>query len=125
MAGIGPITEMIEIEFHIYLASKTRWVHLAKSMMFPAVPRIGEFVKFANAEVGDYFPFEVSDVTYREPGKVEVMTSLLDDVDNRGYSFEDEAEFNEYYESYVAEGWLAPRGVSENARYMNRQIEVT
>jgi len=52
----------------------------------PAVPRVGEFLKFRDAVVGDYFAFQVSSVTYREDGHVEVWTELLDNIDNRMYS---------------------------------------
>lgn len=108
------------IVFHIYLATKTRWVHLEKTLELPAVPRVGEFVKFANSRMGDYFAFEISEVTYREGGRVEVMTALLNDVDARMYSFDDEAEFDEYYSSYLAEGWTAERGVGPNQRLLDR-----
>ena len=85
-----------------------------------SVPRVGEFLKFQNEEVGDYFAWEVTEVTYRESGTIEVWTELLDNIDDRGYSFEEEAEFDEYYESYLAEGWQSERGVGPNNRYRNR-----
>ena len=112
---------MIEIEFHIYLASTTRWVHMVKLIEFAAVPRVGDFVKFQNGEVGDNYAWDVTDVTFREPGKIEVTMGLLNNVDDRWYSFEDEAEFNEYCNSYIAEGWSAPGGVSKNTRFVNRK----
>lgn len=106
----------MDLEFSIWLASKTRWVHLTKVIAMPVVPRVGEFLKFKNAVVGDYFAFQVSEITYRESGKIEVWTELLDNVDNRMYSFEEEAEFDEYFQSYLAEGWQSPRGVGPNRR---------
>lgn len=105
---------MIEIEFSIWLASKTRWAHLAKIVELPAVPRVGEFVKFRNEKQGDYFAWEVSQVTYRESGTVEVWTKLLDNTDERGFSFEAESDFDEYFQSYVAEGWRCERGIGPN-----------
>lgn len=82
----------------------------------PTVPRVGEFMKFQNAALGDYFAFQVSSVTYREGGLVEVWTELLDNIDNRMYSFEEEHELDEYLNSYLAEGWQCPRGVGPNRR---------
>ena len=107
---------IMEIKFHIYLATKTKWAHLTKVIDMPAVPRKREFVKFQNAIVGDYFGFEVVDVTYRESGAIEVMTNVLNNVDNRMYSFEeeDEAEFEEYINSYIDEGWICERGIEQN-----------
>lgn len=106
---------LINVECNIYLASITRWVHLQKTVAFVAVPRVGEFIKFKNAGVGDYFGWEVRDVTYREDGnKIELTVKLLDDIDNRGYSFEQEEEFDGYLQSYLDEGWNMPRGVGEN-----------
>jgi hypothetical protein len=106
----------MNIEFSIWLATRTRWVHLTKTIEMPTVPRVGEWMKFRNSELGDYFGFRVSEVTYREGGLVEVWTELLDNVDNRMYSFDDESEFDEYLASYQAEGWICPRGVSPNRR---------
>ena len=106
----------MELEFSIWLATKTRWAHLTKVIAMPTVPRVGEFLKFRNAVVGDYFAFRVSEVTYREGGVVEVWTELLDNIDNRMYSFEEEDEFDEYVNSYLAEGWQCPRGIGPNQR---------
>lgn len=101
----------MELEFSMWLATKTRWAHLSKVIPFPVVPRVGEYVKFRNTVVGDYFAFRVSEITYREAGLIEVWTERLDNVEDRMYSFETEAEFDEYYTSYlneagsVGEGW--------------------
>jgi hypothetical protein len=108
----------IDVEFSIWLASKTRWVHLTKTIAMAAVPRVGEFVKFRNQQMGDYFAWQVSQVTYRERGEIEVWTELLNNDDDRGYSFEEETEFDEYYQSYLAEGWQAEHGVRPNRRLM-------
>jgi hypothetical protein len=106
----------MEIEFSIWLASKTRWAHLTKVISMPTVPRVGEFMKFRNEKVGDYFAFEVIQVTYREVGPLEVSTELLDNTDDRMYSFEEEPEFDEYLNSYLKEGWRSDRGVGPNNR---------
>jgi len=103
-----------EITFHIYLASRTHWVHLKKVIRWVVVPRVGEFIKFKNDGVGDYFAHQVMSVEYRETGEIEVMMELLENVDDRMYSFEGEAEFLEYYNSYLSEGWSSPRGIVTN-----------
>ncbi len=108
---------MISIEFSIWIASKTRWAHLVKTIDLPAVPRMGEFVKFHNDVQGDYFAWKVSQVTYRETGQIEVWTELLDNVNDRNYSFEQETEFDDYYHSYIAEGWSCERAIVPNRRY--------
>ncbi|WP_201772769.1 hypothetical protein [Endozoicomonas numazuensis] len=74
-------------------------------------------MKFNNSEVGDYFSWEVSQITYHESGSIAVWTELLDNIDGRGYSFDTEAEFDEYYQSYLSEGWVSERGVGENKQY--------
>jgi hypothetical protein len=106
----------MNLEFSIWLGTKTRWAHLIKVIDMPTVPRVGEFMRFKNAVVGDYFAFRISEVTYREGGRIDVLTELLDNIDNRMYSFEEEAEFDEYFNSYLAEGWQCPRGIGPNRR---------
>jgi hypothetical protein len=106
----------MDVDVSIYLATRTRWAHLEKSVSLPAVPRVGEFVKVRNAEMGDYFAFEVASVTYREGGGAEVMTELLDNVDGRMYSFDEEQELDEYVTSFVNEGWRCDRGIVANRR---------
>lgn len=104
----------MEVEASIWIASRTRWVHLVKRVSLVAIPRVGEFIKFKNREQGDYFSFQVTEVTHREGGEIRVATELLDNVEGRGYSFEDESEFDEYLKSYEAEGWSSPHGVGPN-----------
>lgn len=81
-----------------------------------AIPRVGEFVKFTLQGEDDYVPWRISEITYREAGSIEIWTELLDDVDGRGYSFEDEEEFNEALSEYQASGWDCPLGVKANTR---------
>lgn len=109
---------MVDIEFGIWIATKARWAHLTKVIAMPAVPRVGEFIKFNNAVLGNYFAFRVSEVTYREGGRIEVWTELLNNIDNRMYSFEEESEFDEYYSTHIEEGWQCPRGVGPNGRFV-------
>lgn len=111
---------MIEIEFSIWLATKTRWAHLTKVIAMPSVPRVGEVMKFTNKVVGDYFGFKVTEVVYRESGMIEVRTELLDNTDDRMFSFETEEEFDPYYSSYLAEGWTCDGGVRPNRHYSAR-----
>lgn len=115
----APTLHLIDIHVSIYLASKTRWTHLQKVVQLPAVPRVGEWLKLRNDEMGDYFGWRVSEVTYRESGQVEVMTELLEDIGGRGYSFEDEAEFDDYYRSYLECGWAGD--VTRNRRHRGDQ----
>ncbi|HEX5103224.1 MAG TPA: hypothetical protein VFV87_05405 [Pirellulaceae bacterium] len=105
-----------EIQCSIWLASKTRWAHLTKLVRLASVPRVGEYLKFQNHEQGDYFAWRVSQVTYRESGEIEVWTELLDNIDDRGYSFDEESEFDSYFQSYVGEGWTCERGIKPNTR---------
>ena len=109
----------MNITFRIYLATKSKWVHLTKTIDMPTVPRVGEYVKFKNDEMGDYFGFKVTEVTYRETGAIEIMTEPLDFIDDGIHSFddEDEEEFEEYYDSYLQEGWSSERGIKPNNRY--------
>jgi hypothetical protein len=111
----------MKIRFSVWIASKTRWSHLTKVVEMPVVPRVGEFMKFRNAKLGDYFAFQISQVTYREAGEIDVWTELLGNVDDRMYSFEEEAEFDDYYHSYLEEGWECPRGVGPNTKYGSYQ----
>lgn len=106
----------MDLKFSIWLATKSRWAHLTKVIALPSVPRVGEYLKFRNTVVGDYFAFRVTEVTYRESGGIEVWTELLDNIDNRMYSFEEEAEFDVYFTSYLAEGWQCQRGIGPNRR---------
>jgi len=109
----------MKIKFHIYLATKTKWAHLTKIIEMPVVPRVGEYMKFTNEEMGNYFAFPVIDVEYKESGEIEVMTDLLDNIDKRMYSFDENNEFEEYYQSFLKEGWVCGRGIGPNRRYKN------
>ena len=73
-------------------------------------------MKFRNEKLGDYFAFEVTQVTHREGGQVEIQTDLLDNVNQRMYSFEEEEDLDEYFCAYLAEGWRCERGIGPNSR---------
>ena len=111
----------VEVQVSIWLASPTRRVHLQKLLQLQALPRVGEFLKLRNGKIGDYFPWRVTDITHREGGTIQLSTELLNDDDGRGYSFASEAEFDEYYESYLREGWTSQRGVGRNTRLLGRE----
>jgi hypothetical protein len=108
---------VFEITFQIYMASPTRWAHLKRILPFPAVPRVGECVKFHNSELGDYFGWIVRAVTYRERGDIELMMSVLEfGIDDADETSEVENELDEYVGSYQIEGWsLSKRGVVPRA----------
>ena len=110
----------VDLEFSIWLASRTRWAHLTKTISMPVMPRVGEYVKFRNEQEGDYFPWRITEITHRESGPIEVWTELLDNVDNRMYSFEEEQEFDDCFQSYANEGWRCERGVRPNTQYQSR-----
>ncbi len=112
---------MFDISIHIYLASPTRWIHLTRQLEMPAVPRVGEFLKLHNDRAGDSFAWKVSQVTHHESGVIEVMTELLEDVGGRGYTFEEEDEFDECVAGYTDFGWSSPRGVRPNPRMAQKE----
>jgi hypothetical protein len=105
---------MFDLEFSIWIASKTRRSHLTKTIKMQAMPRVGEWIKLKNDVVGDYFAWKITEITHRECGHTEVSTELLNNTDGRGYSFENEDEFDEYFQSYISEGWACELGVSKS-----------
>ena len=104
------------LTFSIWIASRTRWTHLTKTIDMRAIPRVGEFVKFTLEGNDDYVPWKVSEITYRESGSIEISTELLDDVDGRGFSFCDEEEFDDALAEFQGSGWNCPHGVKPNTR---------
>lgn len=104
---------MINVEFSIWIASKSSWVHLVKSIPMAVVPRVGEYIKFVT-ENFDYVPWKVSQVTYLENGLIEVWTELLNNIDNRKYSFDDEGEFEDCLNDFKSNGWVIPKGIKQN-----------
>ena len=80
------------------------------------VPRVGEYVKFTIKGEDDYVPWRISEIIYRESGAIDVWTELLDDVNGRGYSFEEEEEFDQALHEYQTAGWDCDRGVKPNVR---------
>ena len=89
---------MLNCSVHLYLESPREIALLEKSLVFPAMPRVGEFAKLKNSEMGDYFAFGVTSVTYREEHAPEIMLKSLAPLN--------EDELVEYVNSYVSQGWV-------------------
>ncbi len=98
----------------MYLDSSSRLCRLQKELEFHALPRVGEWLKFANAEMGDYFGFRVAEVTHREGGYPELMLDKLTPEDGKTSAF-DEEELDEYVASYLATGWVQ-KSTARNSR---------
>lgn len=108
---------MINALVRMYLASDVRLASLEKTVNFVAMPRAGEFIRFNNKKMGDYFDFAVDDVTHVEDEDPEITLELW--RDENGYNLlEDETELDEYVESYEAEGWNL-LSIEENTLYKN------
>lgn len=109
-----------ELHVHIYFASRTRWAHFEKTLEMPAVPRVGESIRFCHPDLGDFVSWRVSEVTHQESGPIDVSTSLLENLDNRMYSFEFEAEWDDYYSAFTQAGWDCALGVRPNILFLER-----
>ena len=98
---------MIESQVSLYLVSRERLALLHKSMGFPCLPNIREFVKLRNREQVDYFAFTVIQVTHREGGPPELWLQLTAFVDGRSVAdFIEDGELDEYIAGYKQEGWV-------------------
>lgn len=95
---------MISCLVRLYLDAPTRLCMLEKVVEFYAMPRVGEFLKLANPEMGDYFGFRVAEVVHREGVPPEVMLERLKPAEGHIAAF-DESELDEYLASYVTYGW--------------------
>jgi hypothetical protein len=69
------------------------------------MPREGEWLKLANPKMGDYFAFQVREITHREGSPPEVVLDRLPPNDEANAPF-NESELDEYVTSYVDVGWL-------------------
>ena len=95
---------MIACVVRMYLASPTRLCLLERTMPFEVVPRTGEWLKFKNREMGDYFGFRVGEVTHREGGPPELALERWMKAATE-FEYLDEKELDEYIAAYVTEGW--------------------
>lgn len=80
----------------LYLKSPLRLAPLQKPVEFLFAPRVGEWVKLRNAEMGNYFAIRIDEVTHVEGEGVDVKLAPLE---------LEEEEFGLYLASYQAEGW--------------------
>jgi len=99
----------------LYLDSPTRLCLLEKTIVFHTMPRVGESLKLANRELGDYFPFRVAEITHREASGPELMLDRLPPPDGKSAAF-DEAELDEYVAAYAVEGWHLVSTVPNTSR---------
>jgi hypothetical protein len=87
---------MVSCLVRLYIASETRLCLLEKSVDFHSMPRVDEWVKLLNAEMGDVCPNRVYEIIHRE-GDVPALS--LDQFPA------DEEEHDKYVASYIASGW--------------------
>src|SRR5438105_15847507 len=90
-------SRMIDVDVSLYLASHVRLARLQKTVAFAVMPRLREFVKLRNREQGDYFAFEVVQLTHREGGPPELWLHLTTSAGSRSSaSFIEDGELDEY-----------------------------
>lgn len=98
---------MVRASTRLYLTSVSRIALLERDVEFVFPPRVGEWVKLRNAEVGNYFAIGIREVTHVEGEDVDVMLADLELADE---------ELDEYIRSYEVEGWqlksLKPKGAA-------------
>ena len=97
---------MIAAEVSLYLISMDTIALLQKTMMFSSLPRVGEFVKLNNRQMGDYFSFSVEQVTHREDDMPTLWLHLIRKSNGTTtVDFIATEEIPEYIDSYKNEGW--------------------
>ena len=97
---------LINASVSLYLLSHSRIALLEKTISFPVLPRLHEFVKINNREQGDYFAFSVVQVTHREGGLPELWLKLITSLEGRDTEdYIDDAELDAYVAGYSREGW--------------------
>lgn len=97
---------MIDIDVALYFDTETRIIRLEKRICLPLLPRVGESIKFANSELGDYFAFTVEQVTHRENGIPEIWatTHELTEWKTKRCHW-DTDDLDSDVSSYLEEGW--------------------
>lgn len=88
---------MFTVGTRLYLKSPTRLAFLKRTVEFSFPPRVGEWVKLRNAELGNYFAIRIAELTHVEGEGVDLLLAPLEIQDD---------ELDEYAASYQAEGWL-------------------
>lgn len=97
---------MIDTKLFLYLASRERLARLSKIVKFAVLPRMHEYIKVRNRQMGDYFAFTVVQITHREDGPPELWMYLKSFVNGRSViDFTVDSELDEYVRSYEQEGW--------------------
>lgn len=98
---------MVYVKVSLYLVTGGRIARLQKTIAFAVLPRVREFVKVLNRVHGDYFAFQVVQVTHREEGSPEIWLQLTTLKDGKSVvDFFEETELDEYLTSYQREGWI-------------------
>lgn len=89
----------------MYLVSRERIARLQKTLSFSVFPRLREFIKVRNRELGDDY-FQVVQITHREGDAPELWIHTTSFVDGKTLiSFFPEEELEEYITGYEKEGW--------------------
>lgn len=103
---------------NLYLASDMRLACMQKEVDFAGLPRTGEWLKVRNEKTGEFFPFEIMEVTHREGAIPEIVLGLLKKNDKEYKHFNDNQELEEYIQSFTSEGWKQV-SLGENREYKN------
>ena len=97
---------MVEANVSLYLISRERIVRLQKLVSFHALPRLYEFIKVRNKEEGDYFAYQITQVTHREDDLPELWAMVTSFEQGRSIvSFFDDGELDRFSKSHSDEGW--------------------
>lgn len=109
---------MIEANVCLYLHSRSRIALLERKLSFHVLPRLHEHVKLKNREQGDYFAFEVVQITHRENEVPELWLVLPAGTENTfKVDFTADEELDDYVAGYSQEGWQLK---SVKAHFQNR-----
>lgn len=93
----------MKIDATLYWVSDQRIARLSKQLDLPVLPRTGEFIKIRNQVLGDYFAFEVTEVTHRE-GRIPEIRLRINY--HPGDDLPDDQSLESDINTYVAEGWF-------------------
>lgn len=97
---------MIEAKVSLYLISRERIILLQKVVGFHVLPRLYEFIKVRNEKDGDYFAYQITQVTHREGDLPELWAMVASFTEGKSIvSFFDDGELDGLSKSYADEGW--------------------
>jgi hypothetical protein len=91
---------MIRCSVNLHLDAPSRLCRPEKTIEFHAMPRTGEWPKLVNDTMGDYFGFQIAEITHREGAILEITLGRLCPVSGMAAAFEED-EPDEYLSSYV------------------------